>query len=72
MATAVLFQHRRGLKRARVHSLPLSAFYSLGAAKSRFDKPALQIMFQPEVTQIVRFLLERGLRFRKVPWGLRT
>ena len=27
-------------------------------------KPAVRIMFQPEVTQIVRFLLERGLRFR--------
>ena len=29
---------------------------------AKFDKPAVKIMFQ--VTQIVRFLLERGLRFR--------
>ena len=29
-----------------------------------FDKPAVKIMFQ--VTQIVRFLLERGLRFRNL------
>jgi hypothetical protein len=28
----------------------------------KFDKPAVKIMFQ--VTEIVRFLLERGLRFR--------
>ena len=28
----------------------------------KFDNPAVKIMFQ--VTQIVRFLLERGLRFR--------
>jgi hypothetical protein len=33
------------------------------------DKPALKIMFQ--VTQIVRFLLERGLRFRNLVF-LRT
>jgi hypothetical protein len=31
---------------------------------AKFDKPALKIMFQ--VTQIVRFLLERGLRFRNL------
>ncbi len=31
---------------------------------SKFDKPAIKIMFQ--VTQIVRFLLERGLRFRNL------
>ncbi len=30
----------------------------------KFDKPAVKIMFQ--VTQIVRFLLEGGLRFRKL------
>ncbi len=30
----------------------------------KFDKPAVKIMFQ--VTQIVRFLLERGLRFRNL------
>ena len=29
-----------------------------------FDKPAVKIMFQ--VTQIVRFLPERGLRFRNL------
>jgi hypothetical protein len=33
-------------------------------------KPAVRIMFQ--VTQIVRFLLERGLRFRNLKWVLRT
>ena len=32
------------------------------AANLKFDKPALRIMFQ--VTQIARFLLERGLRFQ--------
>ncbi len=31
---------------------------------AKFDKPAVNIMFQ--VTQIVRFLLERGLRFRNL------
>jgi hypothetical protein len=31
---------------------------------AKFDKPAVKIMFQ--VTQIVRFLLERGLRFRNL------
>ncbi len=30
----------------------------------KFDEPAAKIMFQ--VTQIVRFLLERGLRFRNL------
>ena len=32
--------------------------------QSSTNKPALKIMFQ--VTQIVRFLLERGLRFRNL------
>jgi hypothetical protein len=31
---------------------------------AKFDKPAVRIMFQ--VTEIVRFLLERGLRFRNL------
>ena len=31
---------------------------------AKFDKPAVKIMFQ--VTQIVRFLPERGLCFRKL------
>ncbi len=31
---------------------------------AKFDKPAVKIMFQ--VTQIIRFLLERGLRFRNL------
>ena len=31
---------------------------------AKFDKPAVKIMFQ--VTQIVRFLPERGLRFRNL------
>ncbi len=31
---------------------------------AQFDKPAVRIMFQ--VTQIVRFLLEGGLRFRNL------
>ena len=31
---------------------------------AEFDKPAVKIMFQ--VTQIVRFLPERGLRFRNL------
>jgi Cys-tRNA synthase (O-phospho-L-seryl-tRNA:Cys-tRNA synthase) len=31
---------------------------------AKFDKPAVRIMFQ--VTQIARFLLERGLRFRNL------
>ncbi len=31
---------------------------------AKFDKPAVKIMFQ--VTQIVRFLLEGGLRFRNL------
>ena len=30
----------------------------------KFDKPAVKIMFQ--VTESVRFLLERGLRFRNL------
>jgi hypothetical protein len=34
-----------------------------------FDKPAVKIMFQVTVTQIVRFLLERGLRFRNLSLG---
>jgi hypothetical protein len=35
---------------------------------AKFDIPAVRIMFQ--VTQIVRFLLERGLRFRNLGfWG---
>ncbi len=33
-------------------------------AVAKFDKPAVKIVFQ--VTQIVRFLLERGLRFRNL------
>ncbi len=36
----------------------------LGDRAAKFDKPAVKIMFQ--VTQIVRFLLERGLRFRNL------
>ncbi len=36
----------------------------LGAAKLVFDKPAVKIVFR--VTQIVRVLLERGLRFRNL------
>ncbi len=36
----------------------------LGDRATKFDKPAVKIMFQ--VTQIVRFLLERGLRFRNL------
>ncbi len=32
------------------------------ARAAKFDKPAVKVMFQ--VTQIVRFLLEGGLRFR--------
>ncbi len=31
---------------------------------AKFDKPTVKIMFQ--VTQIVRFLPERGLRFRNL------
>ena len=31
---------------------------------AKFDKPGVKIMFQ--VTQIVRFLLEGGLRFRNL------
>ncbi len=31
---------------------------------AKFDKPAVKIMFQ--VTHFVRFLLERGLRFRNL------
>ncbi len=37
---------------------------------AKFDKPAVKMMLQ--VTQIVRFLLERGLRFRNLPRFLRT
>jgi hypothetical protein len=37
---------------------------TVGDRAAKFDKPAVKIMFQPEVTQIARFLLERGLRFR--------
>jgi hypothetical protein len=33
-------------------------------SSAKFDKPAVKIMFQ--VTGIVRFLLERGLRFRNL------
>jgi hypothetical protein len=33
-------------------------------ALGKFDKPAVRIMFQ--ITQIVRFLLERGPRFRNL------
>ncbi len=40
-------------------------------SSTKSDKPAVKIMFQ--VTQIVRFLLERGLRFRNLKaWFLRT
>jgi hypothetical protein len=35
-----------------------------GDRAAKFDKPAVKIMFQ--VTEIVRFLLERGLRFRNL------
>jgi hypothetical protein len=42
------------------------------ARAAKFDKPAVKIMFQARLTQIVRFLLERGLRFRNRPWFLRT
>ncbi len=38
-------------------------------AAAKFDKPAVKIMFQ--VTQIVRFMLEGGLRFRNLGF-LRT
>ena len=31
---------------------------------AKFDEPAVKTMFQ--VTEIVRFLLERGLRFRNL------
>ncbi len=35
-----------------------------GYDETETDKPAVKIMFQ--VTEIVRFLLERGLRFRNL------
>ncbi len=34
---------------------------------AKFDEPAVKIMFQ--VTEIVSFLLERGLRFRHLGFG---
>ncbi len=33
---------------------------------AKFDNPAVKIMFTFQITQIVRFLLERGLRFRNL------
>ena len=33
---------------------------------AKFDKPAVKIMFQVTDSEIVRFLLERGLRFRNL------
>ena len=38
--------------------------FSIGKYAFQFDEPAVKIMFQ--VTQIVRFLLEGGLRFRNL------
>jgi hypothetical protein len=66
--------------RAVVMNLNLESFGVDGVASgydeteteppSSTNGPAVKIMFQ--VTQIVRFLLERGLRFRIEPWFLRT
>ena len=50
---------RRGVP---LHSLVMRPRVRDRAAK--FDKPTVRIRFQ--VTQIVRFLLERGLRFRNL------
>jgi hypothetical protein len=52
-----------------LESMVLSGYYeTVGRSETRrvaeFDMPAVKIMFH--VSQIVRFLLERGLRFRNL------
>jgi hypothetical protein len=71
--TMVLVTMRPSLRPSRqvrrTHNLgrlPLRVF-SIGKYAFQFDEPAVKIMFQ--VTQIVRFLLERGLLFRNRDLG---
>jgi hypothetical protein len=61
-----------GLENVRAMVMTLESFGVDGVQRSqcdrdraaKFDKPAVKILFQ--VTQIARFLLERGLRFRNL------
>ncbi len=46
--------------------LPVTSYDATADRAAKFDNPAVKIMFKFQITQIVRFLPERGLRFRNL------